>query len=239
MDGTEGAASPDGDSATQASGRLSTRWQKGLALGDLVAKLLVPIAIAWVGFEIKEEVARIQVGPEYVDVALRTIAQDPRAQPKGVREWAVAVLDEYAGDPLDEGLARRLVAGWSFEVPFQPLGTISVDARAGQPERQVLDGHRFDVRALSEGAGDEATLTGVSVALVLPTGETVVEERDLAVANILHIHHGPRSYLFRLERLEGSVAEFTVWKQSPGFGQNPASVPPLTTGATSGETSDE
>lgn len=239
MEGTEEATSPPGGSAPHAGGRLSTRWQKALGCGDLVAKLLVPIAIAWVGFEIKEEVARIQVGPEYVDLALRTIAQDPRAQPKGVREWAVDVLDEYAGQPLDEGLARRLVAGWSFEVPFQALGTIFVDARTEQPERQVLDGHRFDVRALSEGAGDEATLTGVSISLVLPTGRKVVEARELAAANILRLHHGPRAYLFRLERLEGSIAEFTVWKQSPGFGQNPATVPPPTAGAASGEISDE
>ena len=210
----EGAAPPPLSDRRTA---LGPGWQIFFGIGDLVAKLLIPLVIACVGWQIKESVARTQVGPAYVDLALDTIAQDPLTQPAEARVWAVDTLQENSPVRLEDAFARRLKAGWGFQTPTQEIGLFTIDTRESQPVRQVLDGHAFEVRADRVNLGDAITVA-MSVSLVLPDTTRITKEaQDLSSTNILRLSYGPRDYLFRFERLAGPLAEFTVWKQSPGF----------------------
>lgn len=220
MDGTpkaEGGGEAAAPPSSAHGKALKPGWQITFGIGEMVAAVLIPLAIVWIGGKINDSVARTQVGPEYVELALETIAQDPLAQPAGVREWAVEVLQANSPAPLTDDLVRRLEAGWSFEVPVRHIGEITVDTRSDKPEVQTLDGHDFEVNAV-ELERDGVTAVGASVSLVLPDGRRVTEEAsNLSSVNILRLHHGSRAYLFRLEGLDGPLVDFTVWKQSPGF----------------------
>lgn len=186
--------------------------RRKLAKWDIAAKfgaLAVPVVLAGIGWGVTRSLGRIQAGPEFLDFAQEIIRQDPLGQPEGLREWAVDLINAYAGKTLDEDLARRLKAGWGFEVPVQSVGTFFFEP--GETNVQHLDGHRFELEFVV--ADETDRLEGV--VLSMPSTGEAVREADLTATDILRIHHGPRAYLFRFEDLNEGVAAFSIWKQGP------------------------
>lgn len=183
-------------------------WEK-------VAPILTPLVVAVVGFFITHSITRIQVGPEFIDLAMEIIEADPLYQPEGVRSWAVKLVDEYSGVPLDEDLARRIEAGWSFNVPAERVGEIILKANEA-PQATTLDGNRFLLQFL---VSDSAVPALKRLEVSLPDEGETAKGIDVNLADIIRIHQGPRAYIFRLEEVRGDVAHFSVWKQSPSFRQ--------------------
>ncbi|HLE84018.1 MAG TPA: hypothetical protein VJG13_06740 [Thermoanaerobaculia bacterium] len=190
--------------------------RRRLAVWDIRAKyaaILMPVVVAVVGGFLTWSITRIQVGPEFIDLAMEIIAEDPLHQPEGVRKWAVALLTRYSGERIDEDLARRLEGGWSFTVPARQVGYVSV--RANDAEPSILDGNRFILTF----SVDPETPAVKGLELSMPDEEVTERREELHTTDIVRIHHGPRAYVFRLEQLERNVAHFSVWKQSPSFRQ--------------------
>ena len=197
------------------SGKVRAFWN----VWERVAPILTPVAVAVVGFFITHSITRIQVGPEFIDLAMAIIEEDPLNQPEGVRSWAVKLINKYSGVRLDDDLARRIEGGWSFEVPAERVAEVGI--MVGEVHTTTVDGNRFVLRLV---APESAGLTLKWVELSLPDEGVTVTREDLSATDILRIHQGPRAYIFRLEELRGDVAHFSVWKQSPSF-RRPASSP--------------
>jgi tetratricopeptide (TPR) repeat protein len=80
-------------------------------LSKIVAALLIPIVLAWMGFRIEERISEKSLDRDYVQIALGILAADSATAAPPLRVWAVDLLNESAPTKLTEEAARQLKSG--------------------------------------------------------------------------------------------------------------------------------
>jgi hypothetical protein len=120
------------------------RWTS--LIGGLIAKILIPIVIAWVGWSYSSAIKEQEVGATYVKLSLDILEEFPSNRPQGLDEWAMDVIDRYSGVPLSAEARRALT-----EVPlfYQELARIGVTAaERGQFEIEGIGRGEIEVKSV-------------------------------------------------------------------------------------------
>lgn len=75
--------------------RISAADQKCIRLWlRTIGTLLLPIAIAWAGWEIQSEISESSLKKDYVAIAVGVLSSTDEKQDRALRKWAVEVLEK-------------------------------------------------------------------------------------------------------------------------------------------------
>jgi len=91
----------------------TSSWQKLETLSKVCAAVLIPLAIAYLGNQVSAANKQRDSETKFVELATAILAKDPKeaASPesKGLRRWAVAVINKFSGVPFSADTAEALI----------------------------------------------------------------------------------------------------------------------------------
>jgi hypothetical protein len=106
-----GKAAEPAESRKRISGIRRISWRK--ATGLFTA--LVAIVVAVIGWKLQESIATQSTGKDYLSIALGILEQkdlpEDLKKNKGLRKWAVNLLQHYSSEKLDNDTAKELIDG--------------------------------------------------------------------------------------------------------------------------------
>ena len=90
-------------------------WDRLDTLSKAIAALIMPIALAFIGWQVQKVVTTQTTGKDYITIALgilekKDLPQDMQKN-KGLREWAVGLLKYYNPVALSDQSAQELING--------------------------------------------------------------------------------------------------------------------------------
>jgi hypothetical protein len=141
-------------------------WDKA----DILLKALITFAVALIGWRIEIAVSTQNTGKDYMQIALNILEKKDLTadmqKNKGLRKWAVDLLQYYSPEKLDQPTAIQLAKGEveiplvDFNAPGQKFDLLQLTARAahGGPFASVnTDG----VLTVSHPSGQYTDQTGI------------------------------------------------------------------------------
>lgn len=141
-------------------------WQKLEVLSKVIAALLIPLAIAWLGNVVSLSNKQRDAEIKFVEIASAILrdkpASDQGAESRSLRSWAVDVLNKYSGVKMSAEAQAALVQS-------QALPAVAASAPLVEPaaEPAVADtwGLVFGGDATLEAARHEVTVTARKMGL--------------------------------------------------------------------------
>lgn len=89
---------------------LSPQWEKAKILGSLIATLGIPLALALVANSFSNDQKQMEIGVRYVSLATQILMEEPTStEIRGLRPWAISVMNHYSRVPLPEETKEDLV----------------------------------------------------------------------------------------------------------------------------------
>jgi hypothetical protein len=100
---------------------------------NILALLMVPLAISWYGNSINSTLKEMEIKVKYVEIAAGILSEKPLEETSALRDWAVKVIDSCSIIPLGpdaiEELRRNPMPGRAYQ---DEKGNIYTDER-GEP----------------------------------------------------------------------------------------------------------
>ena len=88
-------------------------WQKLEILSKIIAAILIPITVAYLGNQVATANKQRESETKFVELATAILTKEPTANQstdsKSLRRWAVAVIDKFSGVPMPQETAEALV----------------------------------------------------------------------------------------------------------------------------------
>lgn len=81
------------------------RWQ---AIASIIGSLAVPLILAVLGFYVQKGLSSADLQRGYVEIATGILKEDPEAQDKALRAWAVEILEKNSPVPFTQQLRNSL-----------------------------------------------------------------------------------------------------------------------------------
>ena len=94
---------------------LDPQWEKLKVIGSLIATLGIPLALALVANSFSKDQKELEIGVNYVELATQILREEPSKESRGLRTWAVSVIDHYSRVPLSDAA--------KYDLEFQRLKT--------------------------------------------------------------------------------------------------------------------
>lgn len=85
------------------------KWQ---SIASIVASIAIPLILAIFGFLVQRQLATEGIKKDYVQIAISILKENPSAQEKELRAWAVEVLDRNAEIPFSKNAKESLEKGF-------------------------------------------------------------------------------------------------------------------------------
>lgn len=85
-----------------------SRWQ---SIASITASIAIPLILAIFGFLVQNQIASEGLRKDYVQIAISILKENPSAQEKDLRKWAVSVLDENSPIPFSATAKTSLEKG--------------------------------------------------------------------------------------------------------------------------------
>ena len=92
------------------------QWDKLKIVSGLIASLLVPIVIAFVGNEYSSALKESENRLRYTELAIEILNEPPTGSNKNIRGWAIDVVNKYSGVPIDEKTKLEMLESPILEV---------------------------------------------------------------------------------------------------------------------------
>lgn len=115
----------------------------------LIATLVIPIVLAFIGNQYTTAVKEREVQGDFVVLAVDILKQKPTVENRNIREWATSILDKYSGVALSEAAANDLIQNISFDqsqdFEVKDIG-LKIDMKGGPVSVKVISesGHKID-----------------------------------------------------------------------------------------------
>lgn len=92
------------------------QWDKLKVMSGLLASLLVPVVIAFVGNEYSSALKESENRLRYTELAIEILNEPPTGTNKNIRGWAIDVVNKYSGVPIDEQTKKEMLESPILEV---------------------------------------------------------------------------------------------------------------------------
>jgi hypothetical protein len=107
-------------------------WQKLEVISKLVAAILIPLTVAYLGNEVASSNKQRDSETKFVELATAILTKEPGANPsedaQNLRKWAVAVIDSFSGVPMPQETARALIQSTALPSVAQPSAGLATPA---------------------------------------------------------------------------------------------------------------
>lgn len=102
-------------------------WQKLEVASKVIAAVLVPLAVAYLGNQVATANKQRDTETKFVELATAILAKEPgpkqSAESKNLRKWAVTVIDKFSGVPMPTETAEALIQSTALPALAHPLTT--------------------------------------------------------------------------------------------------------------------
>jgi len=123
--------------------------EKITKLSPLIASIIVPIVLAFIGNQYTAALQKQEVNGKFVALAVDILKTKPTDQNKNIRLWATTVLDKYSGVPISENTVNDMIKTSILDVKeefvVKDIG-LEVNKDGGPLEVSVVSesGHQID-----------------------------------------------------------------------------------------------
>jgi GH24 family phage-related lysozyme (muramidase) len=83
-------------------------WKKLEVLSKVLASVLIPVAIAFVGNATKSSIESRNVGLKYIELAVSILKEKPTPETENLRKWAIGTVNSYSTVPLTDAAQKEL-----------------------------------------------------------------------------------------------------------------------------------
>ena len=128
------------------SNELPPSWEKLKAIGSIIATLGIPILLAIVANSFSQRQKEMEIGIRYVELATQILRADPSPDTKGLRNWAISIIENYSPVPLSPEASKNL----EFERLKTEMQNYSTRL---QSDSNVLDDAHRAIMGIIENAG--------------------------------------------------------------------------------------
>lgn len=91
-------------------------WDKLKIFTGLIASLLVPIVIAFVGNEYSSALKESENRLRYTELAIEILNEPPLPRNQNIRGWAIDVVNKYSGVPINNETKQEMLDSPILEV---------------------------------------------------------------------------------------------------------------------------
>ncbi len=88
---------------------MKDNWDKVKIVSGLIASILIPIVIAWIGYKSNETLKYQDVSLKYTELSIGILQSEEYVDSPKLRTWAVKVIDKYSGVSLGESGSEELI----------------------------------------------------------------------------------------------------------------------------------
>jgi hypothetical protein len=138
-------------------------WQKLEVLSKLVAAVLIPLAVAFLGNQLAAANKQKDTETKFVEIATAILSKEPTtsqsAESRSLRKWAVSVINRFSGVPMSEETANALVQSTALPLPIPAVDLVESSDSVG------TWGVVFGGDTTLEGANQEVTVTAKKMGL--------------------------------------------------------------------------
>lgn len=85
-----------------------TVWTAVSAVSGLIAAVVIPLAVAFVGNQFTVALKEREIQGRFVELALTILKESPSPENEAMRAWALKVVDAYSGVPMTEEVRNDL-----------------------------------------------------------------------------------------------------------------------------------
>jgi hypothetical protein len=91
--------------------RAENRWEGLNAISGFLAALAIPVVLAILGHRYTNALKEREIQGRFVEIAVDILEEPPNPERQGVRRWAIKVVNEYSGVPMDSAALGELKSG--------------------------------------------------------------------------------------------------------------------------------
>ncbi|MFK0089732.1 hypothetical protein ACIQUS_20850 [Pseudomonas sp. NPDC090755] len=113
-------------------------WEKLKAISSVVAAIVIPLAVAWVGNGFSTALKEREIQGKFVELAVQILREEPSKQAAGLRDWATEVLNKYSGVPFSAETKKALIESTPL-----PSGFERYEGRSSLGNVKPGDGAKF------------------------------------------------------------------------------------------------
>lgn len=99
-------------------------WQKLEVISKVVAAVLIPIAVVYLGNQVAISNTQRETEAKFVELSTAILTESPdlnqSVESERIRQWAVDVINKYSGVPMPEATAKALVQNTALPTVTAP-----------------------------------------------------------------------------------------------------------------------
>ncbi len=132
-------------------------WEKLKIVSGLIAAVIVPVVIAYVGNNYSSAIKDKELQGRYVELAANILNTQPNEGNKALRAWAIKVINNYSGVPMSEEAKKEAMKSSRFP-KLLPL-SVSENSTRTEIYNEVHKANRHSVVKQLEERGAIVTVT--------------------------------------------------------------------------------
>jgi hypothetical protein len=112
------------------------RWQKLEVASKVVAAVLIPLTVAYLGNQVASANKQRDSETKFVELATAILGKEPGSnqtpESKNLRKWAVEVINRFSGIPMSEATAEALIENTALpQVSLAPAAPVEASDPGG------------------------------------------------------------------------------------------------------------
>ena len=105
--------------------KLSPAWEKAKILSVLIASIVIPIVIAFIGNAYTKSIKNNEINIRYVELAINILNEPPETEGEfenlALRSWAIEIINNYSEIPLSQGAILELEQYQMLMTPIRDI----------------------------------------------------------------------------------------------------------------------
>ena len=135
-------------------------WDKTSAIAALLASVLVPIVIAIVGHSYTNAIKEAENRVKYTELAITILKSIPEKDSDDIRAWAVDVINQYSGVPMDAKVKQQLIGRRLIHSDFTNSNFFQSDFENSNFFQSRFTGSNFDQSLFTNASFRESLFGG-------------------------------------------------------------------------------
>ena len=74
-------------------------WIKLKIFSNAFAAVVIPIAVAWIGYQYTQSIKEREIQGKFVELAVDILRTEPKPEDKALRDWGTQIINKFSGGP--------------------------------------------------------------------------------------------------------------------------------------------
>ncbi len=139
-------------------------WEKLKNISIAMSAIVIPVLVGIIGHEYTKAISEQEIQGKFVELGVRILEQEPSEHTRNLRGWAIKVLNNYSGVPIDEATKKELIE----QIPIPSSSTKMTQV-------QLSQGQKFSFGSLQFSLGRCRHESGVTICQLVITSSAGIK----------------------------------------------------------------